>query len=348
MLEDFSPTRGIALLGMLVSALLLWGLFRQWERTRVFFSDRPMIGALIECCIIVLMAHALHGLLYLVSTLPRFLDWAQTARLASALTLHIGYALAVARLFEGLLSRRRHHIPDWRLTRLSRIGIYGIFMLFGVVSFLVSSGQTPTELFVLTGATAALLAFIMQQTLGDLFSGFSLTIERPFEIGNWIRLNDGTEGQVQDINWRATHLRKWDNTILVVPNSKLAQESFTNLQSGENAFAPWYTVKVSGDHSPNKVIALLEQAVAGCTIPLSFPAPVVRLMDGAQTPYTYTVWVHFANYSTMFAGRGELYRAIDEILRSNGIEVAADIQEIRYRRIGVTQTNANTAKDETR
>jgi small-conductance mechanosensitive channel len=225
------------------------------------------------------------------------------------------------------------------------MGFYGIFVVFGLVSFLVASGKTPTELFVWTGASAALLAFIMQQTLGDVFSGLSLTLERPFQIGDWIRLGDGTEGQVQDINWRATHLRKWDNTTLVIPNGKLARESFTNLHGTTHHYAPWYTVKVSGEHPPAQVIGLLEQAVASCDAPLPYPAPVARLMDANSTPYTYMIWVNFPNYPSMFAGRGELYGAMDETLRAAGIEVAADIKEIRYRQIGPLSGQARMAGD---
>ena len=173
----------------------------------------------------------------------------------------------------------------------------------------------------------------MQQTLGDLFSGLALSIERPFKIGDWIRLSDGTEGQVQDINWRATHLRGWDKTTFVIPNGTLARESFTNLHGENHVYSPWYTVKVSGDYDPQKVVRLLEKAAGRCVTPMKAPPPLVRLMDGEDTPYTYMVWVHFENYPTMFSGREELYREIDASLRNAGIPIASKIQEIRYRKV---------------
>ena len=59
------------------------------------------------------------------------------------------------------------------------------------------------------------------------------------------------------------------------------------------------------------------------------PAPVIRLMNAEKSPYEYMVWMHFEDYPTMFAGREELYRNIDNTLRAEGIAIAADIQEVK-------------------
>lgn len=319
-------------LGVIIAVGVVWLLARQRNLVLRWLSGYPLIVGLSDAVFVVLIAYALQGLLLFVSELPRMAGWSITARMSSELVVHLGYAWALARVAEALLRRRKAHVPDWRPTGLTRIGLYGLFTLGGILTFLVAKGHAPTELFVWTGATAAVLAFLVQQTLGDLVSGFALTIERPFKIGDWLRLEDGTEGQVQDVNWRATHLRKWDKTSFIIPNGQLAQQSFTNLRGPRHPFAPWYLVKVSGEHPPSQVIELLQKAVAGCNIPLPAPAPVVRLMSADSSPYGYMVWLHFADYPTMFAGRDELYREIDSVLRSAGISIAADIHEVRYRR----------------
>ena len=171
--------------------------------------------------------------------------------------------------------------------------LFGLCLFVGFLVYLYSNDRVPTELFLSAGALAAVVAFAMQQTLGDLFSGIALSIEKPFKIGDWLRFSDGMEGEVTDINWRATRLRGWDNTTYVVPNGQLSQQSFTNLHGPEHLFAPWYLVKVSGDADPHDVKALLERAASHCDTVLQDPAPVARLMDGTSNPYTYMVWVHF-------------------------------------------------------
>ena len=53
---------------------------------------------------------------------------------------------------------------------------------------------------------AIILGLALRSTLGDVFSGIALNLNRPYEVGDWIVLNDGTEGRVVETNWRATHL----------------------------------------------------------------------------------------------------------------------------------------------
>ena len=319
---------------VLLSAGVIWLLVRQRDLALRWISGYPILAGLHDGVFLVLIAYTTRGLLRLLSEAPRLESWSSIAVLTGTLAVHLGYAWAFARLSEAILRRRKRFDPDWRLPKLTWVGVYGVFSIFGIVSFLVAEGRAPTELFVWTGASAAVLAFVMQETLGDLFSGFALTIERPFKIGDWIRLEDGTEGQVLDINWRATHLRQWDKTSFIIPNGKLARQSFTNMQGTTARFAPWYLVQVSGEHEPQKVIELLKIAASRCSYALPAPAPVVRLMSADSSPYTYMVWLHFENYPTMFAGREELYSEVDLVLRDHGIAVAADIYEVRYKNTG--------------
>lgn len=70
------------------------------------------------------------------------------------------------------------------------------------------------------------------------------------------------------------------------------------------------------------------------------PAPIVRLLDASKTPYSYIVLVQFSNYLMMFAGRGEIYLRIDEMLRDAGIAIAAEIHEVRYHSVEASSKEA--------
>ena len=310
---------------------VVWMLLRQRRVASRMLAGKPLISAIVEAALFLSTAYAVETLLDQLAKVPLLVNWQSVAVVAGGLVIYLGFWLSIARVLEGWFRKKRGADAGLKLSNLTLTAFYGLFAMTGLVNFLIAEGFTPSEFYVWTGATAAVLAFIMQQTLGDLFSGLALSLERPFKIGDWLRLSDGSEGQVQDINWRATHLRGWDRATFVIPNGVLARESFTNLHGAHHAFAPWYTVQVSGDEAPETVVALLEQAVGRCATPLRAPAPVVRLMDGHSTPYTYMVWVHFENYPAMFAGREEVYREVDRSLRDAGLHIAADMQEIRYR-----------------
>ena len=250
---------------------------------------------------------------------------------ATELLIYLAIASGCARLIEVWLVAQNADGSDTKLSQLSRGALYGVSLVVALIVFFMVNDYEPTELYVSTGAIAALVAFAMQQTLGDLFSGISLSIEKPFKIGDWLRFNDGSEGEVTDINWRATRLRGWDNTTFIMPNGQLARQSFTNLHGPNHLYAPWYYIRISGEADPNQIKKLLETAARRCESVLSNPAPVARLTDGEKVPYTYMVWVHFRNYPEMFAGREELYTEIRAALLNADLQLASDIQEVRFR-----------------
>ena len=82
---------------------------------------------------------------------------------------------------------------------------------------------------VITGLGLGGLSFALaaQELLTNIFGGFVLVMEKPFEIGDWISTPD-TEGSVEDIALRATRIRTIEGALMVVPNSKLVSGTITN------------------------------------------------------------------------------------------------------------------------
>ncbi len=217
-------------------------------------------------------------------------------------------------------------------TRLLRGLMYAAAVVVGGTMFMAVEGYSITGVLVSTGVVAAVVALALQNTLSDLFSGIALSIEQPVRVGDWIKLEDGTIAQVVDITWRAVWLTSWPNTRVVVPNSRFAGQSFENLNEPTTSYAPWYEVRIPAEVPPAYALMLLREAVLRCKHVLPTPAPVVRLADATTIPYTYLVWVHFANYPSMFRGREEIFREIDTALRGVDVEPAPDIAEFRTRR----------------
>lgn len=253
---------------------------------------------------------------------------------AMQLLLIVAIAIGLGRIVEVWFSVS--HVDaddnDARLPQLVRLILYGLCVIGGIAIFLTMKGYRPTELYLSTGVLAAILAFATQQTLGDFFAGLTLSLESPFKLGDWIMLEDGTEGGVMDINWRTTRLRQWDNSTLVVPNSILAKTRIRNLHDRHHTYSPWYNVRISADYDPRAIKVVLMDAASRCTRIVPGTLPVIRLTDASQSPYTYMIWLHFPNYPTMFAGREELFREIHDGLSAAGIQVAVDMQEVRYAR----------------
>ena len=100
------------------------------------------------------------------------------------------------------------------------IGVVYIGIALSILAFVF--GVPIGTLVATSGVVAIILGLALQNTLADVFSGIALTLGRPYVIGDWILLSDGTEGRVIESNWRATHILTGANNVVVLPNSFLA------------------------------------------------------------------------------------------------------------------------------
>ena len=74
-----------------------------------------------------------------------------------------------------------------------------------------------------SGALAIILGLALQSSLGDVFSGIVLDLERPYHVGDWVIVDDGVRGSVIETNWRSTHILTSSNDVAVLPNSVIAK-----------------------------------------------------------------------------------------------------------------------------
>ncbi len=311
---------------------LLWRLGKRPFQGRALARRFPVWLALIDLALVPLVV-VVFGALIDVATQQVGLK-APDGAIATT-TLVIAYLVGgwlLARLIEARLLARAADELSERVPKLVVGLIYAVLMLLGLGLFLWQQGYSFTGVWVSTGVAAAVLGLALQRTLGDLFSGIALGVERPFNLGDWIELGDGTVGQVIDVNWRATHLRGWDNATHVIPNSQMAGQALKNLHGARHLYAPWYFVKVPAEADPRFVSALILDAALRCETVLKVPHPVVRLADATTVPYSYMVWVHLRNYPAVFRAREELFREIHWALQKAGIAPAPEVHELRTRR----------------
>ena len=98
--------------------------------------------------------------------------------------------------------------------------VIALFMVIGTVLL-------REQLLTTSAVGAVVVGFALQDTLGNLFAGLAIQIEKPFRVGHWIQVGD-REGQVQEITWRATKLRTKAGEFLIVPNSVISKEPVLN------------------------------------------------------------------------------------------------------------------------
>jgi MscS family membrane protein len=84
------------------------------------------------------------------------------------------------------------------------------------------------SLVVSLGVGSLAVGLAAQDTLANMFAGFTLMVDRPFRIGERIQLSTGEVGDVEAIGMRATRLKTTDDTMLIIPNSVLVKDRVVN------------------------------------------------------------------------------------------------------------------------
>ena len=93
-----------------------------------------------------------------------------------------------------------------------------------VIAVLTDVGYPVGSLLAGLGIGGLALAFAAQKTLENLFGSISISIDRPFHVGDFVRVEGGLVGTVEELGLRSTRVRTLDRTLVTIPNGKLADQ----------------------------------------------------------------------------------------------------------------------------
>jgi small-conductance mechanosensitive channel/CRP-like cAMP-binding protein len=144
-----------------------------------------------------------------------------------------------------------------------------------------------------SGVLAAIIGFAIQRMIADVFSGIALHVEHPFAAGDWLETATGLTGRVLTANWRAVHLVTIEGRAVVVPNSVLANNQFTNLNAPQRHFRLKHTICLDYSVPTARVLPIFEAAMAAAEGVLAEPAPLVLIDDCNDRGVVYSLnyWV---------------------------------------------------------
>src|SRR6202140_1449307 len=160
-------------------------------------------------------------------------------------------------------------------------------------------------------ATSCALAIIMgmalQSSVGDVFSGIVLNIERPYRVGDWIILDDSVQGKVIETNWRATHILTGNQDVAIVPNSVIAKSKLVNCSTPTKIHGASIRVKLEPSLTPAAGCNLLKEVLLGSTHILRTPEPSVTIKDLSAEMIDFELSYAVADVSAVDRAQNELF-----------------------------------------
>ncbi len=177
-----------------------------------------------------------------------------------------------------------------------------------------------TSLLVSTGIFATIIGFAMKDLLADIINGISLSIERPYNIGDWIELENGTYlGKVVDIKWRTTRLISRNDSMIVVPNNRCGNMIIHNFSKPNQIYSCNYLIAIDSSLDPDLVQKQLILGMQNVKNIEKDPAPRAYLANGTSEPFQYNVRVWWRSYEFSYFGRDNLFKKITKSLNEVGI-----------------------------
>ena len=149
-------------------------------------------------------------------------------RLCNSLGI-LAVALVVARLGSGYLKQKFQKANGtFASTSILATIIDLIVYTIGFLFLLQSFGISITPLLTALGVGGLAVALALQDTLSNLFSGINILVSKQIKMGDFVKLSTGENGQIVDMNWRNTTIKDLHDSMVVVPNQKIAQTILTN------------------------------------------------------------------------------------------------------------------------
>ncbi len=134
-------------------------------------------------------------------------------------------------------------------TNIVWITVYAIGLLIILDSLNVSIAPMLTALGV--GGLAVSLA--LKDTLSDVFAGLHILLSKKVQPGDFVSLDSGEMGYIQNISWRNTKMLERSNNIIHIPNTKLSSAIIKNYDSGDPSFSVKIPVGVGYDSDLDQV-----------------------------------------------------------------------------------------------
>jgi len=251
--------------------------------------------------------------------------------LVGVLTLIMAYTLT--RVSKGLLETRG---PDV-FTAHRREAIHHVVQItvYIVAAIFVMSlaGVRPGDLLVGAGVLGLVIGLAARQTLGSILAGLVLIFARPFEVGDWIVVDD-QEGIVTDVSLFNTRLRTFDEEHVLIPNDEVAASQVVNRsQSGRLRVS--VDVGVDYDTDVTRAAAVAEEAMRACEADplLTDPAPVVvgKQFGDSAVVLECRFWISDPTAPRKWQAQTAVIEAIKDAFEAEGIKIPFPQRELMGR-----------------
>ncbi len=143
----------------------------------------------------------------------------------------------------------------------------------GIIAVVLN--QSLTSLLATSGVLVMVVGLAIQANIANIFSGIILNIERPFRVGDLIKINN-IIGTVTDITWRTVRVASREGPIVSLANSKVSEAFMENYSAALNGLQEITTFFAPSDIDPERIKGIIKEAAAQASAIEFKDDPVLR------------------------------------------------------------------------
>ena len=190
-----------------------------------------------------------------------------------------------------------------------------------------------TPLIATLGVGGLAVGLALQNTLSNFFAGLHIISDRPVNVGDFIELTEGNiSGYVEDVGWRSTRIRTLPNTIVIVPNSKLAESIIINDSLPEQEMATLVQCGVAYGSDLKKVEEVtvdvarkIQKTVPGAVKTFD---PFIRYHTFGDSNINFSVILRVEKFVDKYLITHEFIKALKERYDKEGIEISWPVRKV--------------------
>lgn len=193
-------------------------------------------------------------------------------------------------------------------------------------------GYSVSSLLAGLGIGGLAVALALQDTLGNFFGSVFIFLDRPFAVGDWIKVDD-VEGIVEDIGFRSTRIRTWPATQITIPNKTVANATIDNWSRMPKRQV-WQTVGVTYETSPEQMAKAVEtvREIVENDEGVDKEFTVIRFTDFGESSLNIMVYYYTTatGWDDHLATKERINLRIMRALRDMGLEIAFPTQTVHF------------------
>ena len=193
-----------------------------------------------------------------------------------------------------------------------------------ILGVLIILGEWEVQIAPLLGALGIgglAIALALNSSLSNVFSGIQLIMDRSVNVGDKVQLESGEVGVVLDIGLRTTLIRTYDNEVISLPNSKLANAWIKNFTKPDVTIRVSVNFAVAYGSDVAEVKRVVTDAISQLDDILQEPGPQVLFLNMGDYSLDMCARVWVDDYGKQFARKLEMTELVYNTLNESGIEI---------------------------